>query len=187
MWSRWATVSTTGSSPRVRGTFFNVIQDPVLVRFIPACAGNIVCAFCAQRSQPVHPRVCGEHFSKLNLTACKAGSSPRVRGTFQLVVDPPPLGRFIPACAGNMPAPAHPLGTAPVHPRVCGEHGRRKCLRPTATGSSPRVRGTLIGYHHSGQGRRFIPACAGKHRQNEPRSLYLHGSSPRVRGTFRAR
>ncbi len=52
---------TDGSSPRVRGTAAHFLKEPLLIRFIPACAGN--------RGLVVR-RVPGG-----------GGSSPRVRGT----------------------------------------------------------------------------------------------------------
>ena len=75
------------------------------------------------------------------------------------------LHRFIPASAGNTPRRPRPPATAPVHPRVCGEHIRRD-------GS-----GNL--------GQRFIPASAGNtpDLSREPNARWLGGSSPRLRGT----
>ena len=52
--------STSGSSPRVRGTdrFFGHRLGPC--RFIPACAGNRGQGPAPGRVETVHPRVCGE-------------------------------------------------------------------------------------------------------------------------------
>ena len=130
-------------------------------RFIPACAGN-------------------------NLTivpGLQPGSSPRVRGTYQVsqAVLPPVhprvcgehlsgigLGwnsfRFIPACAGNMLLLV--VGDCPsiksVHPRVCGEHQRPYC-QLTLWPVHPRVCGEHIGANSWSIALflRFIPACAG--------------------------
>jgi len=91
------------------------------------------------------------------------GSSPRVRGTRQGHDARVCLGRFIPACAGN----THPTKTrqpsAPVHPRVCGEHDH-----------PPRP---------DGRAARFIPACAGNTNASTRSLAAFNGSSPRVRGT----
>ena len=74
--------NTRGSSPRVRGTYFQSIGQSPQGRFIPACAGNIALAPVLTADRPVHPRVCGEHsMQKRNCTESH-GSSPRVRGTF---------------------------------------------------------------------------------------------------------
>ncbi len=111
------------------------------------------------------------------------GSSPRVRGTLQALVDLIYRSRFIPAGAG--------------------EHAMIVITSRKDGGSSPRVRGT-----HDQQGagrpvRRFIPAGAGNTRRPAARGVcppvhprgcgehekrgaeFTHrlGSSPRVRGT----
>ncbi len=99
-----------------------------------------------------------------------------------------------------MPERSAPI---PVHPRVCGE--RQGFLRQpqSASGSSPRVRGTPGRGYHPRSGDRFIPACAGNASLGgaPSASLSVHprvcgersrwtngkpfcaGSSPRVRGT----
>ena len=53
-----------GSSPRVRGTPQRICQQPLLRRFIPACAGNTALAISTQLVATVHPRVCGEHVGR---------------------------------------------------------------------------------------------------------------------------
>ncbi len=90
-----------------------------------------------------------------------------------------------------------------VHPRACGEHIRPGFLGTPQGGSSPRLRGTLVGPAERRIGPRFIPAPAGNTRWSMPRSgrLPVHpracgehppivrhlivedGSSPRLRGT----
>ena len=75
------------------------------------------------------------------------------------------MERFIPACAGNSALESYALknkdGSSPrvrgtrhargasrpassVHPRVCGELDGKLTPETLATGSSPRVRGTLL-------------------------------------------
>ena len=171
-----------GSSPRVRGTPFGVLNEGIRQRFIPACAGNShdwprIPPFAA-----VHPRVCGEldglsgwqQGERRFIPACAGnssarrplllglvGSSPRVRGTPGSGPRVSTQDRFIPACAGNSsPRPTRRQSPA-VHPRVCGE--LRRPPRPTRTrfGSSPRVRGTRASGSSNDSLRRFIPACAG--------------------------
>ena len=90
-----------GSSPRVRGTRHSPDPDRVLHRFIPACAGNTRRGHACGRYQAVHPRVCGEHWCTPRLPSGATGSSPRVRGTLQNVLQDTSAQRFIPACAGN--------------------------------------------------------------------------------------
>ncbi len=145
----------TGSSPRVRGTDLSDLMVTSQDRFIPACAGN---------SSAVVLRI-----------PASSGSSPRVRGT---------------ACG-----PLSGISPTPVHPRVCGEQRissklDARCIRfipacagnsasarsstPGASGSSPRVRGTVVAALRCGANRRFIPACAGNSRSR----LALRGEPP---------
>ena len=172
-------------------------------RFIPACAGNITSRRQAPPTSAVHPRVCGEHGRRSWRVAPITGSSPRVRGTFRLESLYALSRRFIPACAGNIPAGARRHARPTVHPRVCGEHHlplNKLCQSP---GSSPRVRGTSTDCSVDRTRTRFIPACAGNitnagarapQSPVHPRVCGEHGgrplshspvrgSSPRVRGT----
>ena len=50
-----------GSSPRMRGTFSDVIIRMETERFIPAYAGNMAIEKTISMYSSVHPRVCGEH------------------------------------------------------------------------------------------------------------------------------
>ena len=111
-----------GSSPRVRGT--RPIPDvPWLPdRFIPACAGNTHLSRWWVLKLAVHPRVCGEHNNRSIQRYDRLGSSPRVRGTLEENPGFLETPRFIPACAGNTPAPSGTETLETVHPRVCGEH-----------------------------------------------------------------
>ena len=90
-----------------------------------------------------------------------------------------------------------------VHPRVCGEQEAGGIVKKVATGSSPRVRGTVTVTAIRMALPRFIPACAGNRPKSwpcwpvtsvHPRvcgeqlaaalvSVCENGSSPRVRGT----
>ena len=134
-----------GSSPRVRGTWATVKTSSRRSRFIPACAGNIMWWSRQRIPASVHPRVCGEHLSLPPTVPVTHGSSLRVRGTWPELRPVVPLSRFIPACAGNIPAliALHQLQT--VHPRVCGEHPCSTSCTLSNIGSSPRVRGTFFG------------------------------------------
>ena len=116
--------STTGSSPRVRGTRDHPAMHGAHFRFIPACAGN---AYKCESEYPV-----------------SHGSSPRVRGTLSGFGTGTSPGRFIPACAGNAPGSTSANLASAVHPRVCGERFSSSWANPMVFGSSPRVRGTLL-------------------------------------------
>ena len=94
----------TGSSPRGRGTPLMHEADGVIQRFIPAWAGNTGPPTERCSRTPVHPRVGGEHVRARPQTRYHPGSSPRGRGTPRLYALAEPLGRFIPAWAGNTAA-----------------------------------------------------------------------------------
>ena len=151
-----------------------------------------------------HPRVCGEHGQISTTPRRRPGSSPRVRGTQRGGAEAAPHGGIIPACAGNTSA-RRASPTAPWdHPRVCGEHHLDRPYSGRNPGSSPRVRGTLLGHPLDVVVVGIIPACAGNtasetnitaSRRDHPRVCGEHsligrmglsglGSSPRVRGTL---
>ena len=53
----------TGTSPRVRGKLPNILPEPFLRRYIPACAGETPSGFRPASLFAVHPRVCGGNSS----------------------------------------------------------------------------------------------------------------------------
>ena len=113
------------------------------------------------------------------------------------------LCRFIPAHAGNSCKSPSRFAVSAVHPRACGELSAPASPFSTATGSSPRMRGTHSLLAFEGLRRRFIPAHAGNSpgtqrvfrlKSVHPRAcgelalpeiilLSVAGSSPRMRGT----
>ena len=196
-------ISSTGSSPRVQGTPIQPACFDVLLRFIPACAGNASCCSVPEYQSPVHPRVCRERSGKNKGKPNRSGSSPRVQGTRVIprLID---IGwRFIPACAGNASGLGPLVFSFSVHPRVCRERTISELTKELVAGSSPRVQGTprSAGSHVCSP--RFIPACAGnacfvrsqrssssvhprvcRERMScAARSSHELGSSPRVQGT----
>ncbi len=192
-----------GSSPRVRGTSEQHGEDEQGLRLIPACAGNIRQTKVERRATSAHPRVCGEHVSDHSRFAVCLGSSPRVRGTSRERQKERHQRRLIPACAGNIPGQRQSEHISTAHPRVCGEHLVGSASWSSRYGSSPRVRGTWLGYWLAWGLARLIPACAGNMAwawswawdgAAHPRVCGEHirvisnlrdqvGSSPRVRGT----
>ena len=192
-----------GSSPLARGTLSRGDTVPMILRFIPARAGNTSFPAVTLRVHSVHPRSRGEHVETYDTAAGECGSSPLARGTPRDIHDGVAGGRFIPARAGNT-APLGQRGrNAPVHPRSRGEHGRWQAFLNRASGSSPLARGTRVTGRERWLRRRFIPARAGNtgtgrwpRRQSpvHPRSRGEHahlqalhvgvgGSSPLARGT----
>ena len=152
----------------------------------------------------VHPRVCWEHHLRYGAIGFGVGSSPRLRGTLVPHVSLSPRRRFIPASAGNTCGQPERAKNEPVHPRVCGEHLRKKPSELSSIGSSPRLRGTPVKYRVELHVNRFIPASAGntaswgisgpmsavhplvcgEHLSLSWRGRLINGSSPRLRGTL---
>ena len=112
---------------------------------------------------------------------------------------------IIPAHAGNTRGLRSLVSSARDHPRACGEHtGTRRRLL-VGSGSSPRMRGTLIEPEYLASLDGIIPAHAGntydvrpirRRLRDHPRACGEHaamcvdiaacgGSSPRMRGTLR--
>ena len=171
---------------------------------IPACAGNTASRRRCPKGSWDHPRVCGEHSMVVMYPSPGWGSSPRVRGTLCPCRKNHYVTGIIPACAGNTPRPRHVGRMGRDHPRVCGEHASAVSTASPSSGSSPRVRGTLLAQVRvRGEGG-IIPACAGntmtsrcpaRSAWDHPRVCGEHhgeqrvhdrgkGSSPRVRGTL---
>ncbi len=153
--------SIAGSSPRVRGTAGAQAQATITGRFIPAGAGNSTWPPAHPGSRPVHPRGCGEQFVGLGSLEIMFGSSPRVRGTGQHGHRFHRWLRFIPAGAGNSCTGSGPSTSRSVHPRGCGEQVASTVRVRWPSGSSPRVRGTVLHDDALIGERRFIPAGAG--------------------------
>jgi len=192
-----------GSSPRLRGTPRTQDGDGCYRRFIPAPAGNARPPPGSSRLQSVHPRACGERIAKEAADDAAFGSSPRLRGTRQARLEQRREFRFIPAPAGNARSGRWNRTATTVHPRACGERQDLVVAATTASGSSPRLRGTREMGFGRFRKRRFIPAPAGNApaarrgsclQAVHPRacgeragrsfiSTSDAGSSPRLRGT----
>ena len=151
----------SGSSPRMRGTQAQQCAHRTYPRFIPAHAGNTIPQPSKPRSNPVHPRACGEHGASIASAASLNGSSPRMRGTRHSGKTMDALSRFIPAHAGNTRRTMLPFGRLSVHPRACGEHSPVDNTVNAIVGSSPRMRGTPLPGNPNYPCTRFIPAHAG--------------------------
>ena len=113
-------------------------------RFTPAHAGNTDAAKCRISALTVHPRACGEHRCEFGRGASKGRSPPRMRGTLMNVSNISLLVPFTPAHAGNTLPVVFPTAPAPVHPRACGEHARKRLREALRARSPPRMRGTLL-------------------------------------------
>ncbi len=116
--------STTGSSPRARGTPASCSPSCRRSRFIPAGAGNTNRSPTQEATKTVHPRGRGEHPEAVRNLDGADGSSPRARGTLIAPAIHRELERFIPAGAGNTSALQTRNRSPSVHPRGRGEHAQ---------------------------------------------------------------
>ena len=135
-------VNCTGSSPRMRGTLQPHAGKVGKRGIIPAYAGNTSRASSVSDFHGDHPRVCGEHQFRGYVFTGSVGSSPRMRGTLESVVDNGTIGGIIPAYAGNTTLLVCPCADGGDHPRICGEHEVVTNYSDAAKGSSPHMRGT---------------------------------------------
>ena len=144
-------------------------------RSIPASAGEPYDRGSRARCSPVHPRECGGAKPLTDAFFKDQGPSPRVRGSLDRAA--PGLIRegSIPASAGEPRVVNASKSRRRVHPRECGGAHRRYPGRTTATGPSPRVRGSRISANVVSVLPRSIPASAG-----EPPRLALMESQSRV-------
>ena len=193
-----------GSSPRMRGTLGGAFALLLEVGIIPAYAGNTISITEYGKQLRDHPRVCGEHLRRTRLATTLSGSSPRMRGTLDGTTVQHLVPGIIPAYAGNTDALTEREVVGRDHPRVCGEHSARVSATRWAAGSSPRMRGTLLGIEDKYGVQGIIPAYAGntvhygayfaigrdhprvcgEHPTVPATPLPLPGSSPRMRGTL---
>ena len=156
-----ASFGVLGSSPRMRGTHSRCRRAANVTGIIPAYAGNTGPVPRPCRWRRDHPRVCGEHQVRDTMYGTTQGSSPRMRGTPEFNNAQILNMRIIPAYAGNTCVFACVCGGHGDHPRVCGEHADATFSNARVKGSSPRMRGTLIGNRFRRHLFGIIPAYAG--------------------------
>ena len=134
-----------GSSPRMRGTLWEVTNGYSRRGLIPTYAGNTSFFLAMYRRNWAHPHVCGEHRKVKKLSTKYLGSSPRMRGTLVICSVIVELVGLIPTYAGNTKTPLSQDRDSRAHPHVCGEHGDTLQDTIVDLGSSPRMRGTPLG------------------------------------------
>ena len=194
-----------GSSPRVRGSHAIVLLVARRNGIIPAGAGLTSRHPDTMHHCRDHPRGCGAHPTVKHCPECRAGSSPRVRGSLLREAAPSCAMGIIPAGAGLTMRPFGRYRPWRDHPRGCGAHCTQTFLRVWRQGSSPRVRGSRRCTSRERCRHGIIPAGAGLTHMfrpirqtswDHPRGCGAHsfrallyacseGSSPRVRGSRR--
>ena len=151
-----------GSSPRVRGKHRRRDAHMLLVRIIPASAGQTRSADSARSVSQDHPRECGANGQSGVAESRQGGSSPRVRGKLHRASNTGEEVRIIPASAGQTRSRPATAMAFPDHPRECGANPSPRCPAAHPSGSSPRVRGKpLVEVVRAPVGG-IIPASAGQ-------------------------
>ncbi len=171
----------SGLSPLARGTRVTEVLRAVVLRFIPAGAGNTNTARATRGSAMVYPRWRGEHTRAGRVKACPDGLSPLARGTQSDLAESQQNRRFIPAGAGNTRDRTHKGHDRPVYPRWRGEHIASSSSSLSGGGLSPLARGTHESNCKEGVVHRFIPAGAGNTFQASGRKHHF-SVYPRWRG-----
>ena len=167
----------------MRGSLFVCQIFMIVVGIIPADAGLTFPAPSVQVPVRDHPRGCGAHLLNLDVLALNEGSSPRMRGSRQEHGVSDTERGIIPADAGLTIAVVLDGHHGRDHPRGCGAHQRKQCPTSPNTGSSPRMRGSLIDNAPSLGMCGIIPADAGltcrqsyqsRHCRDHPRGCGAH-------------
>ena len=134
-----------GSSPRVRGKGQNALRRFAVYGIIPAGAGKSSFSHPSLSSFQDHPRGCGEKRKCEEMGIAIKGSSPRVRGKVFALRQNTLRNGIIPAGAGKSRKNRAVCGGRQDHPRGCGEKALSPRFPPPPLGSSPRVRGKVLG------------------------------------------
>ena len=145
----------------------------ILLRLIPARAGNTSVSYFVANEWTAHPRSRGEHERVHDAVPVVFGSSPLARGTHEAKYAPGTNARLIPARAGNTCYSAkEPISNA-AHPRSRGEHRADTTRCEVSPGSSPLARGTRADNLAECFDRRLIPARAGNTHRKHPKRRRL--------------
>ena len=181
--SRW------GSSPRMRGSQARTHAEHGAPGIIPAHAGltdNIAREAAFHRD---HPRACGAHLDTTASMRRTSGSSPRMRGSRQLLRVAVIESRIIPAHAGLTAISSLLCHCTRDHPRACGAHLQSGHNHSSDEGSSPRMRGSLSEVMPLIENAGIIPAHAGltvsdflspSTSQDHPRACGAHPDPPNI-------
>ena len=191
-----------GSSPHTRGALTERRNIGVGRGIIPAYAGSTRRSRAGRPRKSDHPRIRGEHPENVGAPTWRTGSSPHTRGAPDARRRRHPRWGIIPAYAGSTLNPDLMPSQRPDHPRIRGEHRKRRSDGGVLRGSSPHTRGALTVVGFEREVPRIIPAYAGstsatssstprrldhprirgEHRMLSPGGVFSAGSSPHTRG-----
>ena len=177
----YADTANPGLSPRGRGKPGAGNPAAVLLRSIPAWAGETPRLIVAGGLPEVYPRVGGGNFAGRDDFPRLVGLSPRGRGKRNPFQDFAGIPRSIPAWAGETQDDRVGFRQVRVYPRVGGGNGVVGVDVGINPGLSPRGRGKPQDQHHQKHRAGSIPAWAGETATSNP---FIHRWTvyPRVGG-----
>ncbi len=135
-------VTTSGRSPRMRGSRRGERACAVDLGSIPADAGEPCRGSCASRRRMVDPRGCGGAVMHLDMVAACLCRSPRMRGSRAVGLQIQPHAGSIPADAGEPLPRSMCRFMSCVDPRGCGGAPVQIHYTAPPRGRSPRMRGS---------------------------------------------
>ena len=151
-----------GLSPRMRGNLRMVDDNVLVIRSIPAHAGEPAPIMPAPAMATVYPRACGGTAKLDNVSSRGRGLSPRMRGNLKFKWARLPSERSIPAHAGEPPSGTWSNIIPRVYPRACGGTHQFPVKVKSRRGLSPRMRGNQVICIPMALFLRSIPAHAGE-------------------------
>ncbi len=204
-WLTAVASASRGSSPRMRGSLQVGCLSLSACGIIPAHAGLTNAKAACHAGSRDHPRACGAHTWSSCTKDVNRGSSPRMRGSLDMLDSIGYEIGIIPAHAGLTIEARLAFNSPRDHPRACGAHSFMFAATSQRLGSSPRMRGSRYEYDEVTQEPGIIPAHAGLTFMvlyisvtdwDHPRACGAHqaamdasngtkGSSPRMRGSQR--
>jgi len=137
-------VAMAGSSPRVWGKDWSLLERVEQTRIIPTRVGKRDCPRPEPHGCTDHPHACGEKRRSFRADRSHFGSSPRVWGKVYAEVDGACKERIIPTRVGKRARPPGLDSEAADHPHACGEKIGFRAPRRIKNGSSPRVWGKVV-------------------------------------------
>ena len=138
---QYYTPRNTGSPPHARGRRHNAIQEVMVARITPACAGKTAEGLMINKKPSDHPRMRGEDVFTPGTTENIAGSPPHARGRRHDGRRRPRRSGITPACAGKTGFARKSGAAGKDHPRMRGEDPLPVLGKAALRGSPPHARG----------------------------------------------
>ena len=158
--SRPAQVPQRGPPRPARGTpatSSTAAASPTL----PACAGTTTYGSASSAPGKDYPRMRGDHSPVRRSRPRGHGPPPHARGPQGAGALALLLARTTPACAGTTVLVGDRHAQGEDHPRMRGDHARRRCSSPPSSGPPPHARGPPHRLRAGDERVGTTPACAG--------------------------